>query len=57
MRVGDSICLGLTSSVGAEVDIADVITFGIEDESNMDYSGGYFDGLNYVKHVDWFLDE
>ena len=37
VRVGDSVGWGVDSAVGGGADISDGVTFGINDESNMDF--------------------
>ena len=51
MGVGEIIGWVFNKGVGFGVDIADGITLGNNDESNMSSSGGSFDGFNDGKHV------
>ena len=57
MGFGVSVGLGVDSGVVGVVCSADGISFGIDDESDMGSSCGYFDGSNYWKFVDSFLND
>ena len=51
MGVGGSVGLYFDRCVGYSVDCADGITFGLDDECDVGYYRGLFDGFNYVKLV------
>ena len=55
--VCDSVGWVVDKCVGAGVDSADIITFGIIYESDLVYSNGLFDGFNGEKNVGSLLYE